>query len=178
MKQWDQREQESAQAYAAFSLYLTMPPTERTLNKAYQRHFDQKHGQPAGKLKKASGRWTSWSQKHEWSERAGAYDADQQRKSLLRAANRRQKEVEAFIHSDMNISLGVQRITSRKVAAMMKQDPVEVDASELRQITMSYDHARTWMTELIGLFDDEANPLSQLAVTDEALAQQLQEEIP
>jgi len=86
--------------------------------------------------------------------------------------------VEAFVEADMNISLGVQRIVSKKVAVMMKQAPIDVNSNELRQITMSYDHARTWMTELIGLFDNDANPLSNLAITDEALAQQLQEEIP
>ena len=113
---------------------------------------------------------------HLWTDRATAFDAEQQKKALIRTANRRQKDVEAFVSADMNISLGVQRITSRKVAAMMKQDPVEVDSSELRQIALAYDTARGWLTELIGLFDDEVRVLSQWAMTDEALAQQLQEE--
>lgn len=174
MKQWNQRDNESAQAYAAFCLYLKTPPTQRTLDKAYQKHFERKHGQPAGKLKKAPGRWTAWSQKYEWPDRAQAFDADQQRKSLIRIANRRQKDVEAFVSADMNISLGVQRIVSKKIAVMMKVDPDDVDSNELRQITMSYDHARTWISELIGLLDNEAQPLSQLALSDEALASRME----
>ena len=178
MKAWNQRKEESTQAYAGFCLYLKTPSTQRTLDKAYQRHFEQKHGHPVGKLKKASGRWRKWSTDHKWTDRAQAYDAEQQRKSLIRTANRRQNDIEQFVDADMMLSLGFQRIASRKVAVMMKQDPVEVDSSELRQIALAYDTARSWLTELIGLFDSEVQPLSELAQTDEALAQQLQEEIP
>ena len=174
MKAWNQRKEESTQAYAGFCLYLKTPLTQRTLDKAYQRHFEQKHGQPAGKLKKAPGRWTSWCKKYKWPARTLAYDAEQQRKSLIRIANRRQKDVEAFVSADMSISLGVQRITSRKVAAMMKQDPVEVDVSELRQTVLAYDAARDWLTELIGLFDKELEVLSEWALKDEALAARLE----
>jgi len=178
MKAWNQRDNESAQAYSAFRHYLELPFRQRSVDAAYRVYYEAKNGQSIGKRKKAPGTWTMWMRQHLWTDRATAFDADQQKHALIRTANRRQKDVEAFVSADMSISLGVQRITSRKVAAMMKQDLVEVDASELRQITMSYDHARTWMTELIGLFDNDANPLSNLAITDEALAQQLQEEIP
>ena len=178
MKQWNQNENESAQAYSAFRHYLELPFKQRSVDAAYRVYYEAKHGQSIGKRKTAPVTWTMWMGHHEWSDRAQAFDAMQQKKALIRTANRRQKDVEAFVEADMNISLGVQRIVSKKVAVMMKQAPIDVNSNELRQITMSYDHARTWMTELIGLFDNDANPLSNLAITDEALAQQLQEEIP
>ena len=170
---WDQLDDESAQAYAAFQLYLQTPPHERSLDLAYQRHYAQKWGHPKGNVKKAPGRWRKWSTDHQWTERALAYDAAQQRKAMIRAVNRRQKDVEQFIAADMMIGLGVQRITSRQVAAMMQADPAEVNASELRLVCMSYDAARGWLTQLIGLFDDTTQPLNQLAASDEALADRL-----
>ena len=176
MKVWNQRDNESAQAYSAFRHYLELPFRQRSVDAAYRVYYEAKHGQSIGKRKKAPGTWTMWMRQHLWTDRATAFDAEQQKHALIRTANRRQKDVEAFVSADMNISLGVQRITSRKVAAMMKQDPVEVDSSELRQIALAYDTARSWLTELIGLFDDEVRVLSQWAMTDEALAQQLQEE--
>jgi hypothetical protein len=173
MKPWDQRETESAQAYAAFCIYLNLRPDVRTLDNAYRLHYEQKHGHPVGHVKKAPGRWRKWSTDHNWQSRTQAYDADQQRKALIRAANKRQKEVEQFVQSDMMISLGVQRITSRKVAAMMQLDPLAVDASELRLVVMAYDTSRTWLAELIGFIDEEASALTAVSVSDEALAERL-----
>lgn len=176
MKAWDQRDDESSKSFSAFCLYLDLPPAGRSLDKAYAVHYQRKHGQPIGNVKKAPGTWTHWSKKHQWSDRAIAYDAHQQRKAMIRTVNRRQKDVEQFIAQDMLIAQGVQRITSRKVAALMNQEPTEVSATELRQVVMAYDGARGWLTELIGLFDDEANPINQLAMSDEVLAQRLEED--
>ncbi|MCZ6680299.1 MAG: hypothetical protein O7E52_23970 [Candidatus Poribacteria bacterium] len=177
MKVWNQRDNnESAQAYSAFRHYLELPFKQRSVDAAYRVYYEAKHGQSIGKRKKAPGTWTMWMGHHEWTDRAQAFDTMQQKKALIRTANRRQKDVEQFVEADMMLSLGFQRISSRKVAMMMKQDPVDVNASELRQIALAYDTARSWLTDLLGIFDDETNPLSNLAITDEALAQQLQEE--
>ena len=71
----------------------------------------------------------------------------------------------------MRISLGVQRLTSCTIDEMTKAG---VNVLELRQITMSYDAARTWLVDLIGLCDLEAATLSNVADSDEALAQQVE----
>jgi hypothetical protein len=64
---WDQRDNETAPAYAAFCLYKNLRPHDRSLAKAY--------GQHAGKDDvSAPGRWTEWSSKHEWVSRAKAWD--------------------------------------------------------------------------------------------------------
>ena len=160
MKPWNQRTDESVAAYSAFSVYLKLPANERTLDRAYQVYYEHKHGQPAGSPKKAPGTWTAWSQQYDWYERAQAFDANEQRKAILRAARKRQNEIEEFIEADMAISLGVQRLTSRTINEMEKAG---VNALELRQVTMSYDAARTWLTELIGLCDQEATTLSNIA---------------
>lgn len=174
---WDQRPDESAKVYAAFRQYLELGPSERSLDKAYQTYISAKsRGHQKGTKKKAPGRWKRWSVDYEWTDRVQAYDAHQQRQAMIRTANRRQKDIEAFINADFLISQGVQRIISKKIVAMMNQEPTEVNASELRQVVLAYDGARGWLVELIGLFDDETNPISQLAVSDEALAQRQKEE--
>ena len=144
-----------------------------TIDRSYQVHYERNHGQFTGKAKKAPGTWTAWSQKYDWHARAQAFDANEQRKAILRAASKRQKEIEGFIEADMRISLGVQRLTSCTIDEMTKAG---VNALELRQITMSYDAARTWLTDLIGLCDLEAATLSNVADSDEALAQQVEPE--
>jgi hypothetical protein len=66
---WDQREDESPQAYCAFVAYRDLR-AERSIDHAYRTVSGQQRGN-----KRASGRFTEWSQRYEWKRRAEAYDA-------------------------------------------------------------------------------------------------------
>jgi hypothetical protein len=175
---WEQLPDESAQAYAAFCLFRDLPPSGRSLEKAYNVYLSAKRGgQGKGKTKKSvPGRWTKWASDYDWQGRATAFDAQNQRKALIRTANRRQKEIEAFVENDLRVSQGIQRIISKKLADQLQRDAVEVNASELRSLALGYDVSRKWLKELIGLLDSEADQLGALALTDEeALSEQLKE---
>ena len=169
---WEQRADESAQAFAAFTLYRDLKPTERTLEKAYHVYLRGKRGGLlSGINKKLPGRWQVWSSDYEWQSRARAFDIHNQRRELIKVANKRQREIEAFIKADMNLSIGFQRIAGAQLAEYIKA-PTTAEPGQLRQLALTYDTSRKWLSELIGLFDDEAKPLSDLAASDEALAEE------
>lgn len=64
---WEQRDDESAEAFAAFKAYLEMG-AERTVVGAYR----QAKGKP--EAKQAAGTWNGWKDKYAWQERAEASD--------------------------------------------------------------------------------------------------------
>lgn len=66
---WDQRADESAQAYCAFVAYRDLH-SERSIDRAYRVVTGQQKSN-----KRATGRFTEWSQRYEWKRRAEAYDA-------------------------------------------------------------------------------------------------------
>jgi hypothetical protein len=66
---WDQRADESAQAYCAFVAYRDLR-SERSIDRAYRAVRGQQNGN-----KRATGQFTEWSQRYEWKQRAEAYDA-------------------------------------------------------------------------------------------------------
>ena len=174
MNPWERQPSESDKAYAAFCCYRDLPPAERSLDLAYQ----QKQRQNSGKKKRVRHPrwWSEWSTKFNWVERVKAFDAVQQRKALVKVAARRQKDIEAFVNTDMLVSQGIQRIVSRKIAELMKQPIEALNATELRLLAMAYDASRGWAKELIGLFDEQANWLDELALSDEGLAQRAEEQ--
>jgi hypothetical protein len=73
-KPWDQREDESMQAYLAFVVYRDLR-AERSIDAAYRAARGQQTSS-----KRASGRFFEWSQKYEWKLRANAYDSYLERK--------------------------------------------------------------------------------------------------
>ena len=69
---YEQMPEESTEAFHAFAHYRDMG-SERSIDNAYFEHQDRCLGQQK-RSKRATGRWTGWSEKHGWSERALAYD--------------------------------------------------------------------------------------------------------
>lgn len=67
-KPWEQREDESSKAYAAFMTYLELGP-DRSIDKAATASAPQKS------RKSRAWHWQSWSRRFDWVARAGAYDA-------------------------------------------------------------------------------------------------------
>lgn len=84
-KAWDRRETESAQAAEAFTRYLAMDPATRSTRAV---------GKELGKSATLIERWCT---RHEWLDRARAWDADVQRRALIdeqkRAVRRQQNMI-------------------------------------------------------------------------------------
>lgn len=68
---------ESSRALAAFELYRSLPPAERSIDAAYAKSRGQQVG-----AKRAPGRWTTWARVHRWVERAKAHDEELARASI------------------------------------------------------------------------------------------------
>jgi hypothetical protein len=86
---WVRREEESAQAYAAFTLYYQLPARERSLDRAWAAGLKQE----PNRSKNLPGYWRDWSAKYSWVARALAYDdyrAEQDRREF-EAERRRDK---------------------------------------------------------------------------------------
>jgi hypothetical protein len=65
---WEQREDESVQAFRAFTFYRDLG-LERSLSKAYRASIGDQTGE-----KSANGTWDKWSREYDWVERSRAYD--------------------------------------------------------------------------------------------------------
>src|SRR5262245_4890503 len=72
-KLWEQRSDETARAYKAFSMYLDQSPADRNALELY-RQFTGKTS-----AKQPSGWFNLWVKKYQWTERARAYDLEMDR---------------------------------------------------------------------------------------------------
>lgn len=79
---WHKQTSETDVAFAAFQSYLALSHNERSIRQAYVEHrklFPKKVGLGKGKktalIVHAPRQWLEYSAKHDWVERAGAYDA-------------------------------------------------------------------------------------------------------
>ena len=99
---WEQREDESPQAFAAFVRYRDMR-VGRSINSAYLAATGQQKSN-----KRASGRFTEWSQRYDWKKRAEAYDAHLER--LMRskfegeAADAYKRDISAYFERQKRLS--------------------------------------------------------------------------
>lgn len=69
---WQRLANETTVAFEAFSLYLNLPPKERSIDAAWRIATSE---QQKSNKKRANGRWTAWSAQHSWPARAAAHDA-------------------------------------------------------------------------------------------------------
>jgi hypothetical protein len=70
---WEQREEETSKAYAAFKIYRDLEPAKRTINAAWRAASQPKKGEKP-KSDKTPGHFQDWYERHEWAPRAIAYD--------------------------------------------------------------------------------------------------------
>src|SRR5579883_2449047 len=86
---WERQDGETQKAYSAFCVYRDMG-TARSLLKAYR--------QQAGKAgaTSVSGRWTEWSDVHNWLRRAEYYDAYLERQARANKEAEYHAELEKF----------------------------------------------------------------------------------
>jgi hypothetical protein len=94
LKEWEQKPDESAQAYFAFTCYRDLPALERTLDKAFEESLRRRHGgRQEGDNRKAGGNWRDWMAGNKWVERARAYDAHIERETAQRLEAERIRQV-------------------------------------------------------------------------------------
>ncbi len=80
-KAWEQREKETGPAFTAFEAYRAMPPDERSLAKL------------GVSLGKSTTLMEGWSSKHDWVDRARAWDNELARKVLDEEQRRQAKAI-------------------------------------------------------------------------------------
>lgn len=68
---WQRREDESAQAYAAFCAYYLLAPDERSIDSAWRAGAKQGQNRDG---KRAPKHWGEWSSRFKWVKRAAAHD--------------------------------------------------------------------------------------------------------
>lgn len=101
---WERLPGESARAFEAFGHYRRLAPGRRSLQQAWEDHWNRP-GNALQRSKKAAGRpyghWTRWMSKWRWQERALAWDAEQaalardqeQDRELREKAREREEEI-------------------------------------------------------------------------------------
>lgn len=93
---WHSLPEETAKAYDAFRVYLSLPASERSVAAAYNRER-QNTGKTPARAKQASGTWNYWATLYKWQERAKFYDehlAEIERESRERERREQSKDKE------------------------------------------------------------------------------------
>lgn len=89
---WQQRQDESPKAYAAFCSYYLLPVNDRSIDVAWRR--GAKQGQNRGQ-KRAPSQWQKWSATFNWVKRAAAHDKHLAELDRLKWVERRKQMREA-----------------------------------------------------------------------------------
>ncbi len=172
---WERRDDESAPAFIAFSVYRDLGPT-RSIDAAWR---TTQTGQNRGK--RAPSAWEGWSSRFDWVERAAAYDAHieriglEARQKALRAATeadtkRRIQNARATQGAGFKLieKAKLEEITALEARKMLKEAAklIEVGAkNELLELARAGDEQRTQAaTTEPGLIDDETELMRRLSM--------------
>lgn len=98
LKAWDKQHTDTNKSYAAFIIYRSMAPHERSLRKAADRFYGVEN------ISKRH-QFLRWSAKHDWVARVIAYDAEQERiyQQEQHTAIRKMNERQAAIGADLQM---------------------------------------------------------------------------
>ena len=94
---WTRQSGETKRAYACFCAYRDLGPS-RTLLAAYR----QKTGKKTAK--QSSGHWNAWYRKHEWKQRAEAYDAHLDHQKRQAEAEKWRERGEALVEEQFRLA--------------------------------------------------------------------------
>lgn len=153
---WERQPRESSKAYAAFCIYRDMGP-DRSIEKVYEKR--SKRG-PLSRLK-------NWSVKHNWVERANAYDdylerkkREEKEKAILEMAERHARLAMAF---QQRIAQRLQEIDpaelspadmarwldiATKLERLSRGEPTEIGKQEIQgQVTQRHEYDITHRIE-------------------------------
>ena len=142
MRPWDQRDDETSKAYRAFCVYLHLGP-ERSIRKA--------HREVTGNAA-TSPRWfEEWSRKHDWPERAAAFDTMLNQLTVQATADltaqivRRSKEVTLKAIDKVDLQLAsvdemgdLTKAINALTAAVQRLQPAD-QTPTVHNITVSFD---------------------------------------
>jgi|SRR5690625_100047 len=120
---WLRREDESAKAYRAFSIYRDMPPDERSIDAAYEKYAGRQSGG-----KRAAGYFQRWSRDYDWTGRAEEYDAHCEAERL---AERGTQEIEQFRERQRQLAAA----TTSSAIKMLQRLNQRLDTLRAEEIT-------------------------------------------
>jgi hypothetical protein len=137
LQPWDRRPAESPRAWAAFNTYRDIGP-----GRTYQKVADRLH--------KSGANYRRWGTKHDWRDRAGAWDAEQDRLW--------QEEVTADRHriAKRHVQLAGQ-LYSKVLQRLSTMDPADLSPGEVR---LWMEAALKIERAVYGLGDDEARAVN------------------
>lgn len=149
-KAWEQLENESANAYAAFIVFRDMPPAQRTIRNAYLWHWhnEESYVKTNGGMewskgeqepKYANGTWINWHRVYEWPKRALAWDnrlasirdAEILKLEKDRGAVMAQRRI-AFKETEFDLAQqGFEKVRQILLLPVMKEEVIKEDGQTL-----------------------------------------------
>ena len=124
LKAWDKQPTDTNKSYAAFIIYRSTAPHERSLRKCATRFYGIES-------KSKQHQFLCWSAKHNWVERVIAYDAEQERiyQQEQHTAIRKMNERQAAIGADVQM----RGFSIIKLDSLETPEGVELTANERAQ---------------------------------------------
>ena len=116
-KPWERQPGETAKAYAAFGLYLDIPPLDRSVRAAVE-SFRKKGG------KTSERNWETWASRYNWRNRAAEHDSD--------LASRRRERMAKELERAQDNAVVLTRAFNFKIAERIKgMDPEDLTAGQI-----------------------------------------------
>ena len=117
MNLWERQPSETAKAFAAFGLYLDIPPLDRSVRSAVE--LFRKQG---GKTTERN--WETWASRYNWRNRAAEHDSD--------LASRRRERMAKKLEQAQDEAFVLIRATLDKVKERIEgMDPEELSAGQI-----------------------------------------------
>ena len=140
-KPWEQQEEESSKAFAAFSLYLQQPAATRSVDAAWRQASNRQE-----RGNHAPGFWTARSVKYSWLARATAHDAylakiEQDERDAIWLERRRIARDRDYTQADALRHIFDEALpqAERFIRTQRTIVPARGDTPEREVITMSFD---------------------------------------
>ena len=117
MKLWERQPSETPKAFAAFGLYLDIPPLDRSVRAAVESFRKQ-----GGKTSERN--WENWASRYDWRNRAAEHDSD--------LASRRRERMAKEVERAQDDAVVLIRATLDKVKERIEgMDPEELAAGQI-----------------------------------------------
>lgn len=131
---WERRREEPPKAYYAFQCYLELPPEKRTLKEAYRLHTGNHNA--AG----PSDNFRGWAKRHDWSERAEAWDdakAKARRDGELAGIEKQWERMAAKVEREMLQTFELSERLYEKAQAILEQELTKENYSMAHAVQMA-----------------------------------------
>lgn len=147
-KIWEKREDETAKAFRAFTVYRDMNPSNRNCDVAYAIAYKKDIEKHRKGIKRAAGFFRQWSIKYEWVKRVGAWDkyCDQQDE---------ENRLETWKEFKNNIIKYNQGLLAKGAERIYDISPSEIPANVLSKWMLDMMKAMADICQIEGGDDDE-----------------------